>query len=86
MILVEGRVQGVGYRAFALHAAVQRGLRGTVRNLDDGRVELEAEGSKDRIESLIADLRIGPPAARVAGVHVEWGTATGRFNDFRVRY
>ncbi len=85
-ILVRGLVQGVGYRAFAVRVATRRQLRGGVRNLDDGRVELQAEGPKDRIESLIEELRIGPPASQVAAVDVEWGNATGRFADFRVWY
>lgn len=85
-ISVSGRVQGVGYRAFTIRVATQRGLVGGVRNTDDGRVELEAEGPKDRILSLIEDLKIGPPASRVTTVQVEWVIATGRQTDFRVWY
>ncbi|HEX8751124.1 MAG TPA: acylphosphatase [Nitrospira sp.] len=85
-ISVSGRVQGVGYRAFTIRVATQRGLVGGVRNTDDGRVELEAEGPKDRILSLIEDLKAGPPASRVTAVQVEWETATGRQTDFRVWY
>ena len=85
-ISVSGRVQGVGYRAFTIRVATQRGLVGGVRNTDDGRVELEAEGPKDRILSLIEDLKVGPPASRVTAVQVEWVTATGRQTDFRVWY
>ena len=85
-ISVSGRVQGVGYRAFTIRVATQRGLVGGVRNTDDGRVELEAEGPKDRILSLIEDLKAGPPASRVTAVQVEWVTATGRQTDFLVWY
>lgn len=85
-ISVSGRVQGVGYRAFTIRVATQRGLVGGVRNTDDGRVELEAEGPKDKILSLIEDLKVGPPASRVTAVQVEWVTATGRQTDFRVWY
>ena len=85
-ISVSGRVQGVGYRAFTVRVAMQRGLVGGVRNADDGRVELEVEGSKDRILSLIEALKVGPPASRVTDVQVEWSNATGRFTDFRVWY
>jgi acylphosphatase len=83
---VKGKVQGVGYRAFAARVASQRGLRGGVRNLDDGRVKLEVEGRKDQILSLIEDLKNGPPAARVTAIDVEWSPATGRFTDFQVWY
>jgi acylphosphatase len=85
-IVVSGRVQGVGYRAFAVRATTARQLLGTVRNLDDGRVELEVEGVRASIEALIHELRGGPPASRVSGVQIEWGNAAGRFVDFRVRY
>ena len=85
-LLVKGKVQGVGYRAFAARVASQRGLCGGVRNLDDGRVELEVEGPKDQILILIEDVKIGPPASQVATVEVEWGPATGRFSEFHVWY
>jgi acylphosphatase len=85
-IFVKGKVQGVGFRAFAVRVASQRGLCGGVRNLDDGRVELEVEGPKDQILILIENVKTGPPASRVAAVKVEWSPATGRFQDFHVWY
>jgi acylphosphatase len=85
-ISVSGRVQGVGYRAFTVRAAIERGLVGGVRNCEDGRVELEAEGPKDQIMSLIAALKVGPPASRVTDVRVEWVSATGRHTDFAIWY
>lgn len=85
-LFVKGKVQGVGYRAFAARIASQRGLCGGVRNLDDGRVELVVEGPKDQILTVIEDAKTGPPASRVAGVDVEWSPATGRFSDFQVWY
>jgi acylphosphatase len=85
-ISVSGRVQGVGYRAFTVRAATERGLVGGVRNCEDGRVQLEAEGPRDRIVSLIEALKAGPPASRVTDVQVEWLPATGRRVDFEVWY
>jgi len=85
-LFVKGKVQGVGYRAFAARVASQRGLCGGVRNLDDGRVELEVEGPKGQILILIEAVKTGPPASRVAAVEVEWSPATGRFSDFLVWY
>ena len=85
-IIVAGRVQGVGYRAFCVRVATQRRLSGGVKNLEDGRVELEVEGKRDLIVALIGDLKIGPPAARVTTVDVEWSEATGQREDFRVWY
>jgi acylphosphatase len=85
-LLVTGKVQGVGYRAFAARVAAQRNLRGGVKNIDKGRVELEVEGPKGQILDLIEDLKIGPPASRVAAVEVEWSPPTGRFVNFSVWY
>jgi acylphosphatase len=85
-ILVSGLVQGVGYRAFAHRVAVAQGLTGGVRNLDDGRVELDVEGRKSVIEALLGQLHTGPPAARVTRLQTEWGPATGRFTTFGIWY
>jgi len=85
-ILVNGRVQGVYYRAFAQEAALQLGLTGFCRNLPDGGVEVVAEGDREVIEVLIERLRIGPPRARVEDVQVNWKPAEKSFKDFSIRY
>jgi acylphosphatase len=86
LIWVSGLVQGVAYRAFAQRTALQQGLRGGVRNLDDGRVAVEVEGDRQAVERLIASLRIGPPMARVQDVQVQWEAPTGQHADFRIWY
>lgn len=58
-ILVEGRVQGVGFRYFVKTKAVLHGLDGYVRNLDNGMVEMEVQGPEDKIEGFIRDIRNG---------------------------
>lgn len=85
-ILVSGRVQGVGFRAFAARTATRLDLVGGVRNLDDGRVELDVEGRRTVIDVLLHELKAGPPAARVTAIETEWSTATGRYSDFRIWY
>ncbi|MDH4237641.1 MAG: acylphosphatase [Nitrospira sp.] len=85
-ILVSGRVQGVGYRAFAACAAPRHGLLGGVRNLDDGRVALDVEGARAAIEALVHELKAGPPSARVTKIETEWKEATGRFSNFSIWY
>ena len=85
-VTVSGRVQGVGYRAFAARVATQRRLLGGVRNLDDGRVELDVEGAKAAIEELLHQLRIGPPAGHVTSIETQWGAATGRYSRFDIWY
>lgn len=69
--LVEGRVQGVGFRAATRRQALALGLAGHARNLDDGRVEVLACGEDEAIESLGRWLRRGPPLSRVAAVRRE---------------
>ena len=71
-IVVAGLVQGVGYRWFVAHHARQLGLAGSVRNLWDGTVEVEAEGERSMLEVLIRELRIGPRSARVTDLRIEW--------------
>ena len=65
--LISGRVQGVGFRYFAECAAREVGVSGWVRNLDDGRVEVHANGSAEQLSELAARLRMGPPRADVRG-------------------
>lgn len=82
---VSGRVQGVGYRAGVLEQARTLGLRGYVRNLEDGRVEVLACGDDSALESLQAWLHIGPPLAKVSGVDSELATAPPAVEGFQVR-
>ncbi len=83
---ISGRVQGVFYRASTHSEAVRLGLKGWVRNLPDGRVELVAEGPGEAVDALIAWCRQGPPAARVDGIEAVEEPVTGEFQDFSVRY
>ncbi len=64
-LMIRGRVQGVGYRAFVLHEAQRRGLDGWVRNRRDGAVEAVVAGPPDLVTQMIADCRRGPSYARV---------------------
>jgi acylphosphatase len=85
-IVVEGRVQGVGYRNYVERKATHLGLAGYVMNLKDGRVRVRVEGTREVIEELVRDLEKGPPLARVEQVAVSWRPSTGRFNAFGIRY
>jgi acylphosphatase len=85
-ILVEGRVQGVGYRDYARRRASLLGLAGWVMNLRDGRVRVRAEGPRPAIDELVQALEKGPPLSQVERVTVRWTTPTGRFASFGVRY
>jgi acylphosphatase len=80
--VVSGRVQGVFYRDTCRETASRLGITGWVRNLPDGRVEIEAEGSRDAVDRLLAWARQGPPRGRVDGMHIvdlEPAATPGRF-------
>ncbi len=83
--LVSGRVQGVGYRNFALRAARDLQLAGWVRNLPDGRVEALAAGPLSRLNRFVSELRIGPPRAEVTKVDVADVTPGDKLEGFHIR-
>jgi acylphosphatase len=85
-MLVEGRVQGVGYRQYVQRRAGLLGLSGWVMNLRDGRVRVRVEGPRATIEELARVLEKGPPLSRVERVDLRWTAPTGRFRGFGVRY
>lgn len=66
---VEGRVQGVGFRAFTVRTAIEHDLAGFVRNLTDGSVEGRVGGRDSDLDNFLAALREGPPAAVVDVIH-----------------
>ncbi|HWQ54534.1 MAG TPA: acylphosphatase [Bryobacteraceae bacterium] len=80
---VRGRVQGVGYRWFVERAAAELGVTGYVRNLDDGRVEVYAAGSADKLSELAGLLWKGPRWADVRGVE-EQEAAVVKHGGFRI--
>ena len=81
---VRGEVQAVGYRDATLRRARELGAMGWVRNGEDGNVLVHAEGPEPAVEELLAFLREGPPAARVAEVGVEQAKVEGH-EQFAVR-
>jgi acylphosphatase len=64
-VVIRGRVQGVGYRAWTEDAAAERGIAGWVRNRLDGAVEALFAGMQDDVAAMIEACREGPPGARV---------------------
>ena len=81
-VVVRGDVQGVGFRYFVQRTAQRLGLRGWVRNNDDGTVELVAEGDRARLEELEWAVKAGPRLARVEHVEVGWSPAAGNLQGF----
>ncbi|AFZ59688.1 acylphosphatase [Anabaena cylindrica FACHB-243] len=76
-VLITGRVQGVGYRYATLDTASQLGLTGWVRNLPDNQVEAVFEGVGEVVEEMVRWCHIGPPAAVVKNVVVEYEQPEG---------
>jgi len=85
-LYVSGIVQGVFFRAYTQDIAQSLGLTGWVKNLRDGRVEITAEGSRNKIEKLIQWCSKGPPGAEVEDVDINWETVTNEFREFRILY
>lgn len=83
-LLVSGRVQGVCYRASAQDEGIRLGLCGEVKNLPSGQVEATVEGPRAAVEEFIAWCQVGPPAARVSDVAVEWSEFKGEFGRMRI--
>ncbi len=84
-LVVSGIVQGVAFRAYTVDEARRVGVAGWVRNLADGRVELEAEGDRGALEKLVAFCRRGPPAAQVDDVEATWSAFRGDLGPFAQR-
>ncbi len=85
-IIVSGVVQGVGYRFFVQRVARRMLLNGWVKNLFSGEVELEVEGPRGLIESMIKELRTGSLHATVTEIQVEWKKYTGQYSGFDITY
>ncbi len=84
-IIVDGSVQGVGFRYFTLRLAEQYQITGWVRNRFRGDVEIYAEGKREMLKLFIQDLRAGPRFGRVDAIDVEWKEYTGKFDSFSIR-
>lgn len=81
-IVIRGRVQGVGFRYYVVRSARDLGVCGTVRNCDDGAVEVVFQAERvEAVEALIQRIRKGPPAARVERVEVETIAAPIQMHD-----
>ena len=85
-INVSGIVQGVGYRYFVTKLARKWELTGWVKNLYTGEVEIEVEGPRGLIESLIQELWTGNAWATVRDVEVRWEKYSGNYSGFDILF
>lgn len=85
-VIVEGRVQGVFFRAHTEEMASLLSLKGWVKNRRDGRVEALFEGDKAKVDEMIQWCHRGPSEARVTNVRVIWEEFAEEFKDFSITY
>jgi len=83
-IIVEGLVQGIGYRYFVKKLAGKYNLSGYVRNNSDGSVEIETEIEKDILNNFIEELKTGHPWAEVKSIKIKEYPYSGEFLDFKI--
>lgn len=84
-VKISGKVQGVFYRAEACEEARKLGLKGWIRNTEDGEVEAIAQGEEERLKHFITWCWDGPDQAHVKNVEIEWRDRFEDFPDFSIR-
>ena len=82
-IIISGHVQGVFFRASTQARASELGVTGWVRNLQDGTVEVHAEGNQDALDHFIEWCRKGPPSAKVSQCDLDW-TVPQAISNFKI--
>lgn len=86
LIIVKGLVQGVYFRYFTQEAALKIGINGWVRNLSNGDVEIEAQGTEDNLELFLKQVRKGPQLSRVESTNVTDLPVSENESGFVIKY
>ncbi|MCC2630964.1 MAG: acylphosphatase [Candidatus Paceibacter sp.] len=84
LAIVYGNVQGVFYRRYIQVKAQELGITGTAANLEDGTVEIIAQGKEEDLRKLLDSIYAGPEEAEVESANVSWGPVTEKLQDFRI--
>jgi len=84
-VVTSGLVQGVGFRYFVYNKAISLTLTGYVRNLFSGDVEIEAEGDRSLVEEFIKQVKVGPRAAHIKNMKIEWIKCIETHSGFEVQ-
>lgn len=82
----EGRVQGVGFRFFVQQNATELGITGWVRNMDDGSVTMELQGTSDCIDRLEERIREGNYFVKVKSLELQTREVVSTEKNFQIRY
>jgi acylphosphatase len=86
-VVIRGRVQGVGFRAFVVDTASSLGITGFVRNVEyGGGLEVVARGDASTLDRLVEELRTGPPGAHVADITTQEIEPASTYDGFTIRY
>jgi acylphosphatase len=85
-ILVNGLVQGVGFRYFVVKRAEELGLKGYTKNIFSGEVYIIVEGERTMIEDFFNRIKIGPVHSNVKNASIKWSESKNEFIRFEVRY
>lgn len=85
-VIIEGKVQGVYFRAHTREMANKLGIKGWVRNNWDGTVEAVFEGEEQNVRKMVEWCHKGPETAIVTKVHVKWEEYKGEFDRFFIKY
>ncbi len=83
-LIVTGLVTGVGFRSYAKNSAKKLGLRGFVRNMKSGKVEIIAEGYEKQLNEFVDILKKGPFHSKVDDIKIDWEDPTNAFKDFSI--
>jgi acylphosphatase len=84
-ILIEGRLQGMNFRYHTQQQAQKLGLAGFVRNLSDGRIEIDAQGDDESVEEMLAWCQEGPQNAQLKSILFRYDEPNEHLTDFTVR-
>jgi len=84
-LIISGRVQGVGFRYFAKYKADEIGITGWVKNTPDGKLEIEASGDSENLQTFIDWMKIGPSRAVIKTANISEITPVRTFTNFSIR-
>jgi acylphosphatase len=84
-ILVDGDVQGVGFRYYVRREARRLGVTGYVENLDDGTVKIVGEAQKEKIDQLVERIRSAPSPVNVVSLQLQYVKPTGEYKTFKIK-
>ncbi|WAA09770.1 acylphosphatase [Fervidibacillus albus] len=86
-VIVSGRVQGVGFRYSVYQKALEQGICGWVRNLEDGTVELEIEGTKEALDNFLETIKTGLHLfIKITGMDVHYSNEEKGYRNFWIKY